>query len=187
MFSFGWQQGHEICKRLLREFQRCFFNFIFPFPMQWPSSLCLFSSLSSLWFPIFLPAIPSLSLPFSLLLFLCSFLASNFILFLFPVECWGAGVVICLEWGADLYIAQLMPLPLTVSCFTKIPIDFTFLLSADLGSPGKRAVKRVCVCACLFPFLPFMHYAKCCNCWAVVVFSFVWMKHFLQYFICNFL
>jgi len=42
--------------------------------------------------------------------------------------------------------AQLMPLPLTVSCFTKIQIGFTFLVPAHLGSPGKRAVKRVCVC-----------------------------------------
>ena len=59
-------------------------------------------------------------------------------------EWWGAGVVICLEQGADLHMAQLMPLPLTVSCFTKIKIGFTFLLPAHLGSPGKRAIKRVC-------------------------------------------
>jgi len=30
-------------------------------------------------------------------------------------EWWGAGMVICLERGADLHMAQLMPLPLTVS------------------------------------------------------------------------
>ena len=59
-------------------------------------------------------------------------------------ERWGAGVVICLEQGADLHMAQLMPLPLTVSCFNKIQIGFTFLVPADPGSPGKRAVKRVC-------------------------------------------
>jgi len=35
-------------------------------------------------------------------------------------EWWGAGVVVCLEQGADLHMAQLMPLPLTVSCFSKI-------------------------------------------------------------------
>jgi len=29
-------------------------------------------------------------------------------------EWWGAGVFICLELGADLHMAQLMPLPLTV-------------------------------------------------------------------------
>jgi len=60
-------------------------------------------------------------------------------------ECWGAGVVVCLEQGADLHMAQLMPLPLTVSCFSKIQIGFTFLIPAHLGSPGKRAIKRVCV------------------------------------------
>jgi len=47
-------------------------------------------------------------------------------------------------------MAQLMPLPLTVSCFSKIQSGFTFLVPADLGSPGKRAVKRVCVCVCLY-------------------------------------
>ena len=55
-------------------------------------------------------------------------------------------MVICLERGADLHMAQLMPLPLTVSCFSKIQIGFTFLLPAHPGSPGKRAIKRVCVC-----------------------------------------
>jgi len=56
-------------------------------------------------------------------------------------------VVVSLERGADLHMAQLMPLPLTVSCFSKIHIGFTFLVPAHLGSPGKRAVKpaRVCV------------------------------------------
>jgi len=61
------------------------------------------------------------------------------------IEWWGAGMVVCLEQGADLHIAQLMPLPLTVSCFSKIQIGFTFLVPAYLGSHGKRAVKRVCV------------------------------------------
>ena len=58
-------------------------------------------------------------------------------------------MVVCLEQGADLHIAQLMPLPLTVSCFNKIQIGFTFLVPAHPGSPGKRAVKRVCVCVCI--------------------------------------
>ena len=58
-------------------------------------------------------------------------------------------MVICLEPGADLHMAQLMPLPLTVSCFSKIQIGFTFLVLAHLGIPGQRAVKRVCVCAYL--------------------------------------
>ena len=55
-------------------------------------------------------------------------------------------MVICLERDADLHVAQLMPLPLTVSCFSKIQIGFTFLVPAHLGSHGKRAVKRVSVC-----------------------------------------
>jgi len=46
-----------------------------------------------------------------------------------------------------LHMAQLMPLPLTVSCFTEIQIGFTFLVPAHLGSPGKRAVKWACVCS----------------------------------------
>ena len=60
-------------------------------------------------------------------------------------EWWGAGVVICLELGADLHIAQLMPLPLTVSCSSKIQIGVTFLVPAHPGSPLKRAVKRAYV------------------------------------------
>jgi len=63
-------------------------------------------------------------------------------------EWWSAAVVVCLEQGADLHMAQLMPLPLTVTGFSKIQIGFTFLVVAHLGSPGKRAVKRVCVCVC---------------------------------------
>jgi len=55
-------------------------------------------------------------------------------------------VVICLERGADLRVAQLMPLPLTDSRFSKIQIGFTFLIPAYVGSPGKRAIKLVCVC-----------------------------------------
>ena len=71
-------------------------------------------------------------------------------------------MVICLERGADLHMAQLMPLSLTVSCFIKIQIGFTFLVPAYPGSPGNgplngcvcvracvRARARVCVCVCL--------------------------------------
>ena len=56
-------------------------------------------------------------------------------------------MVICLQRGAELYMALLMPLPLTVSCFSKIQSGFTFLILADLGRPVQRAVKRVCVCS----------------------------------------
>jgi len=58
-------------------------------------------------------------------------------------EWWGAGVVICLERGAELHMTQLMPLQLNVSCISKIQIGFTFLVQADPSSPGKRAVKHV--------------------------------------------
>jgi len=55
-----------------------------------------------------------------------------------------------LERGADLHMSQLMPLPLTVSCSSKIQTGFTFLVPAHPGSPGQRAVKRVCVCVCVW-------------------------------------
>ena len=53
-------------------------------------------------------------------------------------------MVICLERVADLHMSQLMPLPLTVSCFSKIQIGFTFLVPSDLLN-GCVCV-RVCVC-----------------------------------------
>jgi len=60
------------------------------------------------------------------------------------VGCWCG----CLERVAALHMVQLMPLPLTVSCFTKIHIGFTFLVPADLGSPGKGPLNG-CVSAIL--------------------------------------
>jgi len=57
-------------------------------------------------------------------------------------------MVISLERGADLHMVQMMPLPLTVSCFSKIQIGFAFLVPAQPGSPGQRAIKR-CVCVCM--------------------------------------
>ena len=62
-------------------------------------------------------------------------------------------MVICLERSADLHMAQLMQLPLTVSCFSKIQSGFTFLVPAHPGSPGQRAIKRLCVCVCVTAFL----------------------------------
>ena len=64
-------------------------------------------------------------------------------------------MVICLGRGADLHMAQLMPLPLTVSCFSKIQIGFNFMVPADLGNPGQSPEGRktdvcVCVCVCVF-------------------------------------
>jgi len=58
-------------------------------------------------------------------------------------EWWGAGVVICLKRGAGLHMAQLMSLPLNVSCSSKIQIGFTFLVPAHPGVPGQRAIKRM--------------------------------------------
>ena len=58
--------------------------------------------------------------------------------------------------SVQLHIAQLMPLPLTVSCFSKIQIGITFLVPAHLGSPGKRAVKCVCVCVCVLNSVQFI-------------------------------
>ena len=55
-------------------------------------------------------------------------------------------MVICLERGADLHMAQLMPLPVTISCFSKIQIGFTFLVPVHLGNQGPL---NVCVCVCV--------------------------------------
>ena len=70
-----------------------------------------------------------------------------------------AGMVICLEQDADLHTAQLMPLPLTVSCFSKIQIGFTFLVLAYPGSPGKGPLNG-CVCVIVWP-LYYIH--KCAH------------------------
>ena len=65
-------------------------------------------------------------------------------------------MVICLERGADMHIAQLMPVSVIVSCFSKIQIGFIFLVLAHPGSPGQgplnvhtRARAGVCVCVCV--------------------------------------
>jgi len=67
----------------------------------------------------------------------------------------NSNVVICLKRSVDLHMAQLMPLPLTVSSFVKIQIGLTFLVLAHAGSLGQRAIKRVCVL--LIPYT--------CNCY----------------------
>ena len=58
-------------------------------------------------------------------------------------------MVICLERGADLHMARLLLLPLSVSCFSKIQIGITFLGPAPPGSLGESAIKWVCVCDCV--------------------------------------
>ena len=63
-------------------------------------------------------------------------------------------MVVCLEQDADLNMAQLMPLPLSGSCFSKIQIGFTFLVPAHLGSPGKGPLNgRVCVTISVYDIL----------------------------------
>ena len=74
-------------------------------------------------------------------------------------EWWGAGMVICLKQGADLHTAQRMPLPLTVSCFSKIQIGFLpfwYRLTWIVPEKGPlngcvrvRARARACVRACV--------------------------------------
>ena len=59
-------------------------------------------------------------------------------------------MVVCLEQGADSHMAHLMPLPLTVSCFSNIQIGFTFVVLAHPGSPEKGPLNGcVCVCVCV--------------------------------------
>ena len=70
-----------------------------------------------------------------------------------PVEAewWGAGnppgMVVCLQ-----RVAQLVPLPLAVSCSCRVQIRFAFLVPAHVGSPGQGGVKRVCVCVYIYIF-----------------------------------
>ena len=61
-------------------------------------------------------------------------------------------MVICLERGADLHMAQVKSLPLTVSCSSKIQIGFTFLVPAYPGCPGKEAVKWLLLLLLLIVF-----------------------------------
>jgi len=70
-----------------------------------------------------------------------------------PVKNWAVGYWHGYLSGARCrlaYMAQWIPLPLTVSCFSKIQIGFTFLVPAHLGSPGERVDKRWCVYAVIF-------------------------------------
>jgi len=64
----------------------------------------------------------------------------------------SSGVLAWLSvWSKVLtHMAQLMPLPLTVSCSSKIQTGFTFVVPAHPGSPGQGAVKRMCVCVLLW-------------------------------------
>jgi len=68
-------------------------------------------------------------------------------------------MVICLRWGAELHMAQMMPLPLTVSCFSKIQIGITFLVLAHPGNPGHSPEgHKMGVCVC---WISLMYWAFC--------------------------
>ena len=61
-------------------------------------------------------------------------------------EWWVAGVVICLQRGADLHMAQLTPLPLTVSCFSEIQTGLLFWYRLTRVVPGKDPLNVCSVC-----------------------------------------
>jgi len=76
-------------------------------------------------------------------------------------------MIMCLERGADVHMAQLMPLPLTVSCFSKIQIGFTFLVPAHTGSPGRDlsdTVTKITVSVILSIICMCFTFRKCCLC-----------------------
>ena len=63
------------------------------------------------------------------------------------IEWWGAGMGICLGRGAGLHMAQPMPLPLTVSSFSKIHTGVTFLVPPhprSLGHLDKESLNGCC-------------------------------------------
>jgi len=65
---------------------------------------------------------------------------------------WGAGVIICLQWGAnDLHTVQLIPLSPHCLCFKKINNGFILLVPAYPGCHGKRPLNECC-CFCCFTF-----------------------------------
>jgi len=65
-------------------------------------------------------------------------------------EWWGTCMVICLERDADLHMAQLMPLPLNVSCFSKIQTGLPSWYRLTQVVLDKGPLNGcVCVCACV--------------------------------------
>ena len=75
---------------------------------------------------------------------------------------------ICLERGADFHTTQLMPLPLTVFCFSELVLPFWYR-PAHPGSPGKSAVKQVCVCVCVCHDLNDLLFCVILSCLACVL------------------
>ena len=94
---------------------------------------------------------------------------------LWKTEWWDAGMVMCPGQGADLHMAQLMPLPLNISCFSesRLVLPCWFYLSSP-GSPGysqtksKRAIKWLCVCVYWLPLSAI--YILIFGCWTVSLF-----------------
>jgi len=64
---------------------------------------------------------------------------------------WVTGVVFCLERGAHLHMAQLMPLPLTVSSVkSRLVLPFWYRLTCVVPEKGPLN-GCVCVCNCPYP------------------------------------
>jgi len=63
-------------------------------------------------------------------------------------EWWGAGMVICLELGADLHMAQLMPLTLA-SVKSRLVLPFWYRITWVVPEKGPLNV-CVCVCVCVY-------------------------------------
>jgi len=66
--------------------------------------------------------------------------------FYYHLYCWDASMVIGLRQGADMHMAQLMLLSLTISCSSKsrLVLSFWYMVSArPAGSPGQSAIKWV--------------------------------------------
>ena len=86
------------------------------------------------------------------------------------LEWWDACMVICLERGADLHMTQLMPLPLTVSCFSKIQVGlpFWYRLTWVVPEKGQLNVCRICSHFGLHLFF----------CWST---DDIWVSSFLVY------
>jgi len=78
-------------------------------------------------------------------------------------------------------MAQLMPLPLTVSCSSKIQIGFTFLVPAHLGSPGKEAVKWLLLLLAI-PYDHMIMYVGLFGHYAVVFYVF---SHVFMFYSCQ--
>ena len=67
----------------------------------------------------------------------CCWLGGRKVIRPVKTEWWGAGVVICLGWGADLHMAQQMPLQLTISCSSESRLVLPFWYRLNRVIPYK--------------------------------------------------